>query len=220
MDRVRAFLKRSEPTVWHFWGDSITHGAHHLYGQRDYVQHFEERVRYEIGRKDDAVIRMAVSGYTTRDLLKKFDLHVTRFKPDVMFLMIGMNDCDAPRGITCAEFAANLRTVATRTAEMGGLLVLQTTCPIIPGLAASREPTFPDYMQAIRDAAAELMLPLIDHTSHWLNKPVSQRCAWMDDAFHPNGQGHLAFARLLLRDLGLHDPASITGRLFLPWEPS
>lgn len=220
MDRVRAFLKRSEPTVWHFWGDSITHGAHHLFGHRDYVQHFEERVRYEMARRDDTVVRMAVSGYTTRNLLERFDAHVARFRPDVMFLMIGMNDCDLPRGITCQEFAVNLRTVAQRTAELGCLLVLQTTCPVISGLAASREPHFPLYMQAIRDLAAELKLPLVDHTAHWLKWNQGQRCAWMDDSIHPNAQGHLAFARHLLKELDAHDPVSVTGRLFLAWAPN
>lgn len=215
MDRVRQFLNRSQSTVWHFWGDSITHGALHTYGQRDYCQLFEERLRYEMGRGDDAVIRMAVSGYATTNLLEKFDIHVTRHRPDVMFLMIGMNDCSIGRQISLEQFNSNLRELARRITAGGCLLVLQTTCPVLPGLAPEREPNFEAYMDVIRNLARELKLPLIDHAAFWMQQTIKRRVGWMDDQFHPNGQGHLAFARYLWEQLGIADPNMTSSRFFL-----
>lgn len=67
MDRIKQLLKQDKPVKWLFTGDSITHGASHTFGWRDYVQVFEERARYELGRVSDVVIRTGISGWTTRD---------------------------------------------------------------------------------------------------------------------------------------------------------
>ena len=45
MDEIRALLGRAEPVRWVFTGDSITHGAAHTIGWRDYTELFDERAR-------------------------------------------------------------------------------------------------------------------------------------------------------------------------------
>ena len=52
------------PLRWVFTGDSITHGAVHTYGWRDYTELFSERLRYEMGRRRDMVIKTGISGWT------------------------------------------------------------------------------------------------------------------------------------------------------------
>jgi lysophospholipase L1-like esterase len=218
MKRVQAFLSREAPVKWLFYGDSITHGARHTYGGRDYTETFDERLRFELGRRLDVILNTAISGNTTDDLLASYDWRVKQFAPDVVFIMIGMNDCDAGRhGKSPEPFRANLRALCDRLAADGALAVLQTTCPIIPGLAPSREPYFPAIMQIIRDVAAERELPLIDHTAHWLEQDANTFQYWMNNAFHPNTHGHLAFARLIFRELGIWDPeTSIVCKFFIP----
>ena len=76
MDRVRAFINSPKPVKWLFYGDSITHGAYHTFGWRDYTQLFAERVRGEMGRNMDVVINTAISGNTTRQLLEGFSWRV------------------------------------------------------------------------------------------------------------------------------------------------
>ena len=49
IEKIANLLSGKLPVRWIFTGDSITHGGLHLAGWRDYVQLFEERVRWELG---------------------------------------------------------------------------------------------------------------------------------------------------------------------------
>src|SRR5687768_2018263 len=122
MQRVQQLLRSDQPIKWLFYGDSITHGAYHTFGWRDYTELFSERIRYELNRREDIVIKSAMSGNTTRDLLERFEWRVQQFSPHVVFIMIGMNDCAAGRGVTEVEFAANLTLLGRRIRDIPGAL--------------------------------------------------------------------------------------------------
>lgn len=218
MDRIKALYADGLPRKWLFYGDSITHGALHTWGHRDYTELFAERIRYELGRRNDIVINTATSGNTTADLLETFDWRVAQFKPDVVFIMIGMNDCNAANPITLEQFYDNLHALADLIEDLGGVPVLQTTCPIIPGCAPGREEKFDDYMQAIRNVAEERNLPLVDHTAYWLEH-IDHHWYWMNDPFHPNEAGHRVFNKVLLEALGIWHEDSPTGRLNIAQRP-
>jgi lysophospholipase L1-like esterase len=214
MERVRALFGNGGPVKWLFYGDSITHGALHTLGWRDYTELFAERVRYEMGRKADIVLNTATSGDDTEALLAGFDWRVGQFRPDVVFVMIGMNDCSDTR-VPLDRFEANLHAIAGRVSELGALTVLQTTCLVVPDRSPSCEPHLPRYMEAVRRAAAATGSPLVDHTAYWeLNATFLE--LWMSDGIHPNEYGHRAFARHLFETCGINDPASQTGRLHIP----
>lgn len=215
MERVRRILETKKPAKWIFYGDSLTHGALHTFGQRDYAELFAERLRFELARTMDIVITSAISGDSTRGLLQSFDWRVGQFDPEVVLIMIGMNDCSANNEITVAEFSDNLTQLVQRLEQINAVPVLQTTCPILSGQAPDREPHIDAYMDAIRQAAAKHELPLVDHTAFW-QQHIDKRSYWMSDAFHPNEYGHRAFAHLLYREFGIHDPDSHACRLYFP----
>jgi lysophospholipase L1-like esterase len=215
MHSLQAMLTRKEPVTWLFAGDSITHGALHTLGWRDYTELFRERVIWELRRQSDVVINTAFSGYSTRGLLAEYDLRIGRFTPDVVFIMIGMNDCSGAC-VPLAEFSANLRVLVERVQRAGGLPVLQTTCPVVAGKAAGREEHLPAYMDAVRQAASALQVPLIDHHADWDARGEQRRFYLMSDPFHPNECGHRAFAQRIFRDAGIWDDASYMCRLFVP----
>lgn len=205
MQRVQALLQSEKPLVHLFYGDSITHGVSATGLHRDYTQHYHEFVRGGgLGRPLDSVVNTAISGNTTRALLDTFDVRVTRFRPDLVFLMIGMNDCCTSREVSLGEFTDNLHALAAKFRELGSLAVFQTTCPVVPhgDGAETREPHLPSYMQAVRDVAAKEQLPLVDHYHYWTHLSAFPY-RWMQDAFHPSEKGHLAFARHLLREIGI-----------------
>lgn len=214
MERVIKFLKSETPVTWLFYGDSITHGAAHTNGHRDYSQIFNERVRHELGRPNDTILNTAISGNTTKNLLEGFDNRVGRFSPDFVFLMIGMNDCSDNNDISLKNFTDNLAKLCSLLDGMGTLCVLQTTCPILPNTSPDRINNFDDYMQTIRDIAIDKNLPLIDHTKYWRENPGSFYL-WMSNEFHPNEYGHRVFAKLIFEQLGIFDPASKTCGLFI-----
>jgi len=215
MEQVSAFLKSDEPIKWLFYGDSITHGAVHTFGARDYTEHFDERVRFEMGRVSDVIINTAISGNTTRELLAGFDWRVRQFSPHVVFIMIGMNDCSETRNLPAAEFQKNLQQLCVQLQEINALPVLQTTCPILPNTTPDREPHFAEYMQIIRNVAQTNNLLLVDHHQYW-EENRDKLYYWMSNPFHPNGEGHLVFAHTLFRDLGIFEAHSNVCRLFTP----
>ncbi len=217
MQRIKDLLSDGKPLTWLFYGDSITHGVVHTFGHRIYPELFTERVRCEMGRSMDVVINTAISGNNTKQLLDTFDHRVARFSPDVIFLMIGMNDCttNPAQAIALDQFTANLNTLCDKFEALGAVPVLQTTCPILPGSAPDREPQFPAFMQAICDVAAERELPLVDHTAYWKDNS-DKLYFWMSNQFHPNEYGHRAFAELLFTEMGIWDPQSATCRLMIP----
>lgn len=214
MERVKAILNGKQLTKWLFYGDSITHGAFHTFGWRDYTELFAERVRVELGRVNDVILNTANGGDNSAGLLSGFEWRVAQFKPAVVFIMIGMNDC-CDRCVPLDRYEANLHTLADRIAALDGLPVLQTTCPVVPGRASSREPHLPAYMDAVRRVAAARGLPLVDHRAHWESQPASQEL-WMSDGIHPNEFGHRVLARHLFAVLGIGDANSQMGRLHIP----
>ena len=215
MERVKKLFASNDPVKWIFYGDSITHGALHTFGQRDYVELFSERVRFELARTMDIIITTAISGDNTRGLLNSFDWRVAQFKPDVVFLMIGMNDCNADNDIGIDEFESNLSELATKIDDLNAVPVLQTTCPILPGQAPERFPLFDSYMDAIRKVASDRALPFIDHAKFWRENPDSH-FYWMNNAFHPNADGHRAFAQYIYRCLEIYDENSHSCRFHIP----
>jgi len=214
MHRIENALKAGPPMKWLFCGDSITQGALHTHGFRNYVELFEETIRAERKRKQDIVINTSIGGHTTEDLIQGFEWRIGQFTPSFVLLMIGMNDSSTTRTVPLARFRENLRVLAERTREIGAVPVMQTTCPVVPGFEPDRL-SLPEYMDAVRELAGEQDLPLIDHARHWLDQPAFP-VGWMSDAIHPNRWGHLAFARLLLQSIGLADPNYFVFREFLP----
>jgi len=216
LHKIHGLLADKAPVRWLFCGDSITHGFRHTWGHRDYTQHFAERVRSEMWRRRDIIINSAISGNTSREVLADFEWRVLQFRPHVVFLMIGMNDCAQSRKMSVREFTSNLGEFARRVQEdAGSLLVLQTSPPIIKGTTPDREGTFPEFMDAVRSVAKSHGAVLVDHAEHW-DRLAEKHALWMSDSYHPGPYGHVVLARSIFDRLGIHDPESNTGRLFVP----
>lgn len=94
--------------TWLFTGDSITHGALHTRGWCSYPAHFAERVRWEMRHLRDVVINTGIGGDRTPGLLADLDWRVLRFKPDVVSLTYGVNDCSAARPIPMFDWFSTL----------------------------------------------------------------------------------------------------------------
>jgi lysophospholipase L1-like esterase len=198
--------------IWVFYGDSITHGAKHTYGWRDYPELFAERVCYEMQRGRDMVINSGESGNTTRHLLDDFDWRITQFNPDVVSVMIGLNDSSSgPENRD--TFRANMNEIVSRVLAAGAALLLNTTNPKV-----FTEGDLPAYNDIIRGVAENHGVELVDHWTHWMTtKPDdATRANWMRDTCHPNEYGHRAFANLIFQHLGIYDPNSNTCRLIVP----
>jgi len=209
MDAIRSLLNSEQPVKWLFTGDSITHGVYYTLGQRDYVQIFEERVRGEMGRSRDLVIRTAVGGWTTELVYADIEWNILQFDPDVVSIMLGMNDACL---LTLDDFGRHYRAILDAIAEKThARAILHTPNPVVPGSDPSREASLPAIVERVRALGTERGLPVVDHWAEWQRawqEDPGRIHTWMGDAIHPSVYGHRAFARLLLGELGIWDDSS------------
>ena len=216
-EKLQKLLAGKSPALtWVFTGDSITHGAKHTDGTRSYVEHFAERVRWELGRVNDIVINTGISGDKADGILKSFDWRVARFKPDVISIMIGMNDCS--RGPEKREeFRQNVRSLIRRSRELGAIPILHTMNTVEPSSARDRG-DLPAYVAIIGEVAREEKTILVDHWHHWkihCDTPEKLK-PWLNDPIHPGARGHREMAILTFPGMGIFDPKSPTCQSIAP----
>lgn len=208
VEKIQELLKKKDPNIWLFTGDSITHGAKHTHGYRSYPEVFAERIRTELKRSRDFIINTGISGNSTQNILDDFDWRVAHHKPAAVSLMIGTNDC--ARGITTAVFEQNLITLVDKFRALGAVPILHTPNPIILEKAPERK-TMPEYIPVIRRVAETKQVVLVDNYAHWQNTTsLNVNREWLNDPLHPNGRGHQEVARLMFRTLSIFDPQDAT----------
>ena len=238
--RLTDELNRGEPVTWLFCGDSITQGAVHTRGGRDYTQLFRERLG-ELARNEDLVLNTAVGGWSTAALGPRVEERILRHRPDVAFLMFGTNDAaGGADGIDA--FGERYAGILTQIREAGvRRTIVQTTVPMLPvqpeAWAAMTE--WPDagtragklnglrerlahleaYVAKTREVAASCGIPLVDHWAAWADTGI-RRGELLDGGFHPNEFGHRLIAHVLFRACGMWDDASWMCRLFVPIDSS
>lgn len=214
---IRDLLAGQAPLTWVFTGDSITHGALHTLGWRSYPEHFAERVRWELRRMRDIVINSGISGERTGGLLADLEWRVLRFQPSVVLIMIGMNDCTAgPDGHE--SFRRDLKSLVERARDAGALPILNTPNTVYTANASGRA-DLPAYAEIVRAVAGEEHVALVDHWNYWQAAKPNQEdlLPWIEDkSIHPGVYGHRAFARLIFKELGIHDENSPTCKLEVP----
>lgn len=216
LDRIRARLADGEPVRWLFTGDSITHGAAHTNGARDYVQLFEERIRWELRRVRDHVLRTAISGRTAPDLESDLEWSTLQYRPHALSLMFGLNDANTPHPDP-KGFEGTLDRLIGAGHEIGALVIVHTPNRTIATDTVERRANLAAYAGAARNAAASTGAILVDNHADWEAAELdgSIEC-WIDHGCHPNAEGHRVLHRTLARTLGLWDASSPTGRLFIP----
>jgi lysophospholipase L1-like esterase len=193
-----------QPMRWLFTGDSVTQGAVHTYGERDYVQLFEERLRWELGRRRDHVIRTAVSGRTIADLADDIEWSVLEYRPDVVSVMLGINDCQSAT-ISAVDFIESYSALIRRIIGTGATVILHTPNRVRPAEACDYQ-RLPLFADAVRRLARDHGCLLVDHFEAWKRpEAVGATVAWLGETCHPNVYGHRAIAKLLLARLGVWD---------------
>lgn len=211
--QLQEMLHGKAPLVWVFTGDSITQGAKHTNGFRSYPEVFAERIRWEMARARDVVINTAVSGNTSANILQDADWRIAQFRPSVVLLMTGTNDCATDRLVAPAGFERNLQALVARVRQLKAIPLLQTPNIIrSEGPGAPERRALPEYIKIIRAVAERQSVILADHWEYWTAAAASQDVLahWLKDPLHPNGTGHLQMARLLFRELEIFDPAAFT----------
>jgi len=214
---IQKLIQAKDPLIWVFTGDSITHGALHTLSSRSYPEHFAERVRWEMRRMRDVVINTGISGDRVDGILADLDWRVLQFRPNVVSLMFGMNDCTGGEA-NRPNFRTKLTEITKRVQDAGAIPILNTPNTTILANSSGRL-DLPAYAQIVREVAADRKAVLVDHWKHWETAKPKQEdlVAWIEDkSIHPGVYGHREFAKLIFQELGISDPASPTSTLAVP----
>ena len=215
-ERIKQLLQGNQAVKWVFAGDSITHGARHLMGSRDYTELFSERVRWELGQERHLVIKTASSGWTLRNIADDLDWRAIQFSPQVFSIHVGMNDCkQGPDGLSAFQ-QLYIETVQRVRQKTSAAIILHTPNAILFALDQARA-ALPQYVSAIREVATKTNAILVDHYAAWEEYGKTSNIFYLlNDAIHPNSFGHTFMAHLLFRATGLWDDQCAMCRLFVP----
>jgi acyl-CoA thioesterase I len=203
-------LKSKESALtWVITGDSITHGAWFTQGARSYPEHLAERVRGEMLRFRDIIINTGVSGEISTGLLADYEWRVLRFKPDVVSLNLGMNDCAR---VPLVQHKKEMAEMITKAKKSGAIVILHATNTVFTEHPHAKK--LPPFIEAIRELAKEHDVMLVDHHKKFTDETQgAEKRTWFADAIHPNGLGHAHMAAEMFRVIGIYDPASDTCKL-------
>jgi len=216
LQAVKKKLKNNNPLTWVFTGDSITQGAGATHGWRSYPEHFAERVRWELFRKSDIVINTGISADVLGSILYSFDWRIARFKPDVVSVMIGTNDATSgEKGRSI--FRKSLIEMVDRIRKLGAVPLFNTPNPICKDVYNGTRNDLPNYVQIIREVAADCNVILIDHWGYWQEKRNKEELlmSWLSDGLHPNEYGHRVMANEIFKRLDIYNPKSSTCQLLV-----
>ncbi|MDQ6422141.1 GDSL-type esterase/lipase family protein [Paenibacillus sp. LHD-117] len=191
----------ANPAPFVFTGDDFTSSETEGSGYRNYIQHFEERIRWENAavpaQRQNFVLRTGVNGMKASELLDDFDNRVASFSPKTVFLMLGPGDAAA--GTTLQQFKNEVVELAQRVRSIGATPVLQTgTAP----LAASDRAIVAPYADAIEEVAEQEELLLIDHYDTW-SAYADLAAVTSADGESPNELGQLRLAKELMTFFGV-----------------
>lgn len=209
---IQERLASDKPITWLFIGDSITHGALWTYGYDDFTELFDKRIRNEMGRTGDIIINTGVSGATTQEFLENKDSRCFRYDADILFIMLGMNDCVT---LSVEVFEANLKEMIKEVKSKN--VTRKNVRPILmtPNVAPGRIHVLPPYIEVVRKVAREENVMLIDHFKEWEERATNPAILedWVSAAdslmqIHPTSLGHLKIAKSIFKAIGLYDSKS------------
>lgn len=200
---------KEKPLTWVITGDSITHGAWFTNGVRSYPEHLAERVRGEMLRFRDFIINTGVSGEVSTGLLADFEWRVLRFKPDVVSINLGMNDCAR---LPVEQHKKEMGEMVVKAKAAGAIVILHATNTVYAEDKHAKK--LPAFIEAVRALAKEYDVMLVDHYKNFSEHDQGTKSkTWLSDAIHPNALGHAQMAAEMFRTLGIYDAESDTCKL-------
>lgn len=204
--------RTSDGFVVLFQGDSITDGnrgrskdPNHIMGH-GYAFSVASRVGADFPEKQLAFYNRGISGNKVTDLAQRWQIDTLDLKPDMLSLLVGINDVDSFIGgkteNTSALFEETYRSLLLQTKSQNNNILFVLCLPfVLPvGRVAAKWSQYRDEVNArtqiVRKLAAEFNAVVVDF-QRVMNSACKQASAdyWMWDGIHPTVAGHELLAR-------------------------
>jgi lysophospholipase L1-like esterase len=188
------------------FGSSNTELHWHSLGHFNWFSWLTASLREWVGRHI-TTINQGINGETVKDLLKRIDRDVIKFKPDITFITIGGNDANT--GMILEDYKAGLEQIIERLNKIRCLPILQTYyCPIYEEMSETFQ-KFPDYMEIKRTISSERGIHLIDQYKYFSALYKNEKSTYSEimlDALHVNPIGNAIMGLIACRSCNLPDP--------------
>jgi lysophospholipase L1-like esterase len=206
--------------IFLFQGDSITDGNrsrntdwNHVLGH-GYAYLIAARLWFELPPKGLHFFNRGISGNTVNDLLARWDTDTIAIKPDLVSILVGVNDTmHAVNGdptFTVASYEDGYRKLLTQTKQQLPGVELVICEPFVLPVGKVKD-KWDDYQREIaprqeiaKKLAAEfnaIYLPLQESFNKAADKyPPAEY--WLWDGVHPMPNGHELFAREWIKQVG------------------
>jgi len=193
-------------------GDSITKGVRTGVAADEIFSVLVER-RLRERSPDLVVINEGIGGERTDQALVRLDALIAAHRPTHVLVMEGTNDAYVDPGRTDPRvsrdaYAANLGRIVEKLRAAGVVPILMTEPAWGQNAAPDGSGSHPDirlgdYMEACREVAARLDVPLVDHHAAWRAAAAAGQDLgeWTTDQCHPNPAGHRVIADTILETL-------------------
>jgi lysophospholipase L1-like esterase len=194
-----------------FQGDSITEGGRHSGDDPNHVMGQDHAyiasAQFGLAHPGCLVrfVNRGVSGNTIEDLAARWESDTIALKPDVLTILVGINDASAGKLQASAYariYAALIRRTRMAVPGVRILLGIPFLLPVSSHRAdyAAELARLRPYQQIVRDLARRERLALVDYQRAFdaasLGAPPDH---WSWDGVHPTDAGHGLMAREWLR---------------------
>ena len=192
------------------FGDSITYGAFDP-EKGGWVS----RLRSYLDNKDDFnadVYNLGISGDTTEDLLKRFDVGINRKKPGMIIFAIGINDSAVyslekkENRVELGKFKENIKTLIEKARKFTNNIIFVGLTPVVesetkpdsvdPGMLNGE---IEKYDNAVKEICQAENLKFVDIYGE-LSK-LDYKTFLDEDGLHPNFKGHQWMAEKIIKGL-------------------
>lgn len=202
LEKARVILEATRPATWVFTGDTVVQGAGQTGAGRTFSEHFGDHLRNKLRRLLDVVVNTGVPNSRADNFLKTLDWRVTRFAPEVVFLMLGSADAAAgPTGRT--RFREVLNEIVDALAKTRTALILQMPPTARPDRWTDAS-DLPAYVEIVREVADARDIAGIDHWSLFEDRLAQAEAEpdwWSSSGHLPNVRGHVELARQIVEAL-------------------
>jgi len=195
-----------------FQGDSITDAGRDRETEDlgpGYPQKINQYLSAFCAELNTRVINKGIGGNRVRDLQERWQEDCIDLKPDVVNILIGINDCwrgfDSEDFTSAEAFESGYREILTRTKASGALITMMEpyVFPYPEDRIAWREDLDPK-IQAVRRLAREfgaVYIPLDGLLAELITTREPQY--YSADGVHPTDAGHAFIAKAWLKAVGL-----------------
>lgn len=209
--KTRAKLEAGKPVTIAYMGDSLTLGAEAGLWWQDNTQHWRGRFQNTLkARYPDAKITEVAAwqgGKGTEFGVQQLEKTVLPAKPDLLIIMMGINDADGPSNgsgpkVSPDQYGKHMENIIKAAKDANIEVILMTSMqpfPMKPGGHAER---WEEYVSIQKELADEYDIGLADTYQEWMNleyrgmPPYSQL---HNSNNHPGSFGHGVMADVPLR---------------------